>query len=810
MKKNANPRVTRNEQVNLVDIIYYLLSNWIWFVICLILALGIGYLIYARRPLVYSNKVTAVLKDPSHGTRSARLDAYDNMINAVSVSYEQLQLKSWTLMTEVVKELGIDVSYTEHIKFRDVERYTSHCPFIMNFSREVDDPGLFDISVMPMEGGVLFIDKGAAGMQVVSFGDTVSVGTGKVVFYPTERYIPEYYNIPIRVRRSDMIVAVSSFVNQLTVTHNDEGILTLSMRDGNAQRLADILNTLVIKYNEEAIREKNKVAVNTANFIEERLRIIEDELGGVEGNLARFQRSNRLMDVDEAATNYLTESRTFSNEIIEIETRLSLASHLHDYIVGSSGSFQMIPANTGLDDPNLERAINQYNELVMRRDELIAASSEESPAVKQMENSMVLQRNNVLGLIQNLQNSLILSRNDLAKREEASIRKYAAMPAKAREMMEIERQQSIKEALYIFLLNKREENALSQAMADDNIRAIDPAVAWYSPSYPNKKKVAIISFLVGILIPVLVLIARLFLDTKIRTRKEIEENIDVPFLAEIPLNRELRRFLWKNKYRLKGSKEPSPFVYESNSHSIFTEAMRMMCTNLSFLDPDSVPPLVIGTTSYSSASGKTFIVANMAACLADAQKRVVIIDTDMRKRSLSGELGLKHKTVGLSNYLYDLELKLEDILHKEVKPGIDFIPAGATPPNPGELLSRPRFDDLIQQLRGLYDYIILDGVPVQMLSEPLIVNRVVDCNLFILRSGQLDRRILPQLDELNEKRHLSNMAIVFNGPEVKRRRGYGFGSYGYGYGYGYGAGSDYYTDKEEGARHFWNLFKKKK
>lgn len=807
MKKNTTKKVTRNEQINLVDIFYYLLSNWIWFVICMILSLGIGYMLYARRPLVYTNKVTAILKDPSQGvTRSARLDAYDNMINAVSVSYEQLQLKSWTLMMDVVKELGIDVSYTERIKFRDVERYTSHCPFIMKFSREVDDPGLFDISVTPLEGEILRIDMGEAGKQVVAFGDTVRVGTGKVVFYPTERYIPEYYNIPIRVKRIEEYVAANRFVNQLSVTH-DDGILTLVMRDGNAQRLADILNMLVIKYNEEAIREKNRVAVNTARFIEERLLIIEDELGGVEGNLARFQRSNQLMDVDEAALNYLTESRTFNNEIVEIETRMSLASHLRDYILESETDFQMIPANTGLDDPNLERAINQYNELLMRRDELIAASSKESPAVKKMEQSMVLQRNDVLGLIQNLQNSLKIARNDLAKREEASIRKYASMPAKAREMVEIERQQSIKEALYIFLLNKREENALSQAMADDNIRAIDPAVAWYSPSYPNKKKVAMLSLLVGLLIPVVILIARLFLDTKIRTRKEIEENIDVPFLAEIPFNRDMRRFIWRDKYRLKGSKEPSPFVYDPGSRSIFTEAMRMMCTNLAFLDPDCRLPMVIGSTSYSSHSGKTFIVANMASCLADAKKRVILVDTDMRKRSLSGELELKHKTTGLSNYLYDLDLQLEDILHKDVKPGIDFIPAGSTPPNPGELLSRPRFDELIKQLRGLYDYILIDGVPVQMLSEPLIVNRVVDCNLFVLRSGQLDRRILPQLDELNENRHLTNMAIVFNGPEIKRRHGWGFGTYGYGYGYGYG--NSYNAYEEERKKPFWKrLFRR--
>ncbi len=768
--KKATKRITRNEQVNLVDIFYYLLNNWIWFAVCILIALGVAYYRYARMPFIYTNQITAILKDPDKGPRSARLDTYNNMINTVSVTNEELQLRSWTLMSEVVKELDADVSYTEHIKFRNVERYKTQSPFVVKFSREIDDPGLFDFVVTPLAGEVLRVDLGEAGMKAVTFGDTLQVGNGKLVLLPTSRYRPEYYDIPIHVHRYPLSEAAVSFVSRLWVSHKDE-ILTITIRDANADRAADILNMLVIKYNEDAIREKNKVAVNTSLFIEDRLQIIEKELGGVEGALASFQSSNRLMDVGEAATTYLGESREYSKEIVAVETRISLATYLRDYILGLGGNFQMIPANTGLEDPNIEELIEQYNEQVFRRGQLVMASSLESPAVKQIEGTLLSLRRNILSLIRNLLNSLELSKKSLQDREEEAIKNYVKMPAKARQMLEFERQQSIKAELYIFLLNKREENALTQAMADDNIRAIDPAVPNFIPSSPQRMKIMALAFLIGLLVPAFLLIARLFLDTKIRTRKEIEENIDVPFLAEIPLNKDLRNFIWKNKYHIKGQKEPSPFVYESSSHSIFTEAMRMMCTNLSFLDPDSVPPLVIGTTSYSSNSGKTFIVANMAACLADAQKRVVIIDTDMRKRSLSGELSLKHKTLGLSNYLYDIELTLDDILHKEVKPGIDFVPAGATPPNPAELLSRPRFDELIKQLRGLYDYIILDGVPVQMLSEPLIVNRVVDCNLFVLRSGQLDRRILPQLDELNEHRHLTNMAIVFNGPEVKRRRG---------------------------------------
>ena len=798
--KQAPKKVTRNEQVNLVDLFYYLLNNWIWFVLCIALSVSVAYYRYSRTTFQYRSSITAILKQPGIDTRSARLDTYDNMINTVSLTNEELQLRSLTLMSEVVRALDADVNYTELIKFRTVELYGKHSPVQVRFSREHDEPGLFDIVVTPLEGEVLRIDMGAAGMQAVALGDTLNISGGKLVFAGTPSY-DQFIDHEIRVRKVPVQSAAGYFISRLKISNNKQ-LITLTMDDVSAERPADILNTLVVKYNEDAIREKNRVAVQTADFIMERLQIIEQELGGVEGTLARFKSSNKLMSVDEAASMYLSDSRSYNAELVALETRISLTGYLRDYVSQSGENFQMIPAIIGIDDKGIESLVAQYNEQILHREKLVAASSTGSPAVRQVEASLATLRHNILGLVDNLQKSLDISRRDLMAREEAALREFSSMPSKEQQLLEIGRQQSIKEELYIFLLNKREENALSQAMADGNIRVIDPAGFSYTPVAPDRMKIFFLAFVIGLLVPAVILIARLFLDTKIRTRKEIEENINVPFLAEIPLNKELRHFLWKNKHHRKGTKEPSPFVYESSSHSVFTEAMRMMCTNLVFLDPDSVLPMVVGTTSYSSNSGKSFIVANMAACLADAQKRVVIVDTDMRKRSLSGELGLKHKTPGLSNFLYDLDMQLDTVLHKEVKPGIDFVPAGSTPPNPGELLSRPRFDELIKLLRDRYDYILLDGVPVQMLSEPLIVNRVVDCNLFILRSGQLDRRILPQLDELNENRHLTNMVIVFNGPEVKRSRGYGFGTYGYGYGYGYGSSYNDY-DEESKKKPFW-------
>lgn len=788
-------KVTRNEQVNLIDIIYYLIGNWYWFILCILICLVVTYFRYARTTYRYSASVTAIIKNAGDDIRTARLDTYDKMVNTVSVTTEELQLRSMTIMSEVVKALDADVNYVDRIKFRDVELYTSLSPIRVAFDREHSDPGNFSVTAMPLDANNIRLHT-SGGSQTVALGDTIALGSGKVVFLPTANYGPEAYGQQIYISKQPVTWAANHFISRLRISHNKQ-ILQLTVEDFNAQRAADVVNMLVVKYNEAAVREKNRVAVNTERFINERLAIIEQELGTVEGGMAAFKTENQLMNVSEAASRYLGDSRGYGRELVDVETRLALSNYLKDYVVKSADTYQMIPANMGIEDANVDLVISQYNDQILRREKLVAASSTESPAVRQADASLNTMRSNILGLIQNLQTSLEIQKRDLSERERAAVEKFSAMPTKERQMLEYERQQSIKQELYLYLLNKREENAISQAMADDNLRVIDPAWANYTPSYPQRMKMALLAVLIGLLIPAVVLIARLFLDTKIRTRKEIEENIDVPFLAEIPLNKDMRHIIFKTGKHKHGADKPSPFVYDPNSHSVFTEAMRMMCTNIQFLDPDSKLPMVIATTSYSSSSGKTFVTANMAACLADAQKRVVLIDTDMRKRSMSSAFELKHKTLGLSNYLYDLDVTLDDILHKDARPGIDFIPAGPTPPNPTELLARPRLDELIKLLREQYDYILLDGVPIQMLADPLVMNRVVDTNLFILRSGQLDRRILPQLDELNERRHLHNMAIVFNGPQVKRRHGYGFGSYGYGYGYGYGGSYGYYGEEEK-------------
>ena len=642
-KNNKN-----KDQINLVDLFFYLLSHWYWFALCVALALGYTYYKYAKTPFVYRSGVTVVIKDPSNSVRSVRLDAYSNTINSVSMTTEILQLRSRRLMTEAVKLLDADVNYMEKIKFRDVELYRNS-PVRMFFSREENVPGPFSVKIIPMDDKQIKLDvSGLGNYQTVALGDTLELGGGKVVFQPDAPYGPSWFGHEITVQKSTPESAALGYLAGLQISQ-DGTILQIALQDRSLKRSIDLINALIEKYNEDAIREKNRVAVNTAEFINERLISIQEELGHVESSLAQFKSANQVMSVDEAASRYLNESRGYNAEIVKTETAVQVAEYLLNYIKNMN-PYSLIPAQTGVNDPNADKNIADYNAMVLRREKLVEASSTESPAVKELGAAIQNMRQNIIGILNNHLVSLQVQRDDLSKQETTAVRKFTAMPAKAREVLSIERQQQIKESLYLFLLNKREENSLTQAMADNNARMIDEPTGSWGPVYPQRNKMFLLALLIGLLIPAVILLARMFLDTKARTRKDVEDMLSTPFLAELPFVKTK-----KPKKAKKGEKteEEVKTAYDPNSKSVFTEAMRIMCTNLDFMRPEGSGQMVIANNSISVGAGKTFLSTNIAACLADAKKKVIVLDVDLRKRSLSKMFGVKHVTSGLSNYLYD-------------------------------------------------------------------------------------------------------------------------------------------------------------
>lgn len=771
----TNNSSNKNDQgLNIVDLFMYLASQWKWFLLSILICGGIAWYNYARAPLVYFRSATVIIKDPSNKASTSGLDRFDNFINKVNVANEILQFRSKKLMREVVQRVHADVSYQIKDGLRSNELY-NESPVLVSLPDVLPEQSFsFTMNLKDAKTVTLSDFSGieAKPSYEVALNDTVAIIEGMNVVVTATNYLRDsWLNTPIRVQKLPVESMVNYYKNALGIQQEEEeaSILTLALKDSSPARAEDVLNTLITVYNEEAIKEKNQVAVNTANFINERLIIIERELGNVESNLESFKQRNQIVDIASSAGMYMTESQKYNADAMELETQLRLANFIKDYLTDPGKETDLIPSNTGISDMNIENQISLYNAAKLKRDHLIDDSSVNNPVVQELNNSLRAMKQSIIRAVDNMIVSLNVKRNDAQNREMRAQDRVTAIPTKERQMLSIERQQKIKEALYLFLLNKREENALSQAMADNNARVIDGAEGSNAPISPNRNRILLLGLLVGIALPGAVCLAILFMDTRVHGRKDIEGATSVPYLGEIPLDKEAMK---DHRKKVMAVKE--------QGDDIVSEAFRILRTNMAFLSKKDKPAQVITFTSFNIGAGKTFIARNLSMSLAYLKKRVVMVDLDIRKGTLSRHFG--HYHVGVTNYLSDNTVKVDNIIqHQE---GFDLIPAGILAPNPAELLMDNRLDELMNELRARYDYIIADNVPVGLIADATIANRIADLTIFVVRAGKLDRRQLPDIEKLYQEKKLKNMALVLNGANPERH-GYGY-SYGYGYGYGYG------------------------
>lgn len=819
MEKNHNNTSSLKNKddgsVNLLDLFFYLLSYWYWFVLSLLVCVGIASYKYCTSPLIYRADTTIIIKDPSNTRMSTKLDQYSQLINRTSVSNEILQFKSKRLMTEVVRRLDANVNYQYEVKLRSVELY-NNTPVKVLFSPELEDVQM-SLTVVPLDDNTVEVTY-AGEKNVYEINSTIEVNGGTLTLVPTQNFTnDEFRGKPVYVSKRDAVKAAIGFISNLSIQqlNDDASILTFYMTDQSVNRAMDILNMLIDVYNEDAINDKNQVTINTAQFISERIGIIGRELEDVEGKLQKFQTDHNLTDANEAANIYLEQTRTTNAQVVEYETQIRWAQFIRDYLTDPANEHDLIPTSIAFDDLRVEGLISQHNSLKMDRDKLVSTSSEQNPVIIGMDNNIASIRESIIISIDNLIRSINIKKDDVAKQEEQARQKFAEMPSTSRELLTIERQQNIKEQLYLFLLNKREENALAQSMVENNARVMDPAEGSSLHVAPNRNKMLLMGILVGLFIPLFILVVRLILDNKIHSRKDLEGLVTIPVIGEIPVAvkshkmrdeqkspviENIMAFVKKQQWLQKVLKSPvvvkvlsvfkrknthkAPMVhYESGSNNLIAETFRILCTNLEFMSEKHKVGEVVTVSSFTVGAGKTFTILNMASCLADNNKKVLLIDLDLRKRSISRRLGVCHKVKGVTNYLFDDTVGIDEIRHRNVLPGVDMLPAGVVPPNPVELLRRNRLDELISAMRAEYDYILVDNVPTDVVADSMVINRFVDITLFVIRMGQLDRRVLPMLENMYNENRYNNMGLVLNGTDIRHR--YGF-SYGFGYGYGYG------------------------
>lgn len=669
----TNTSTAGNDQgLNLMDLIVYLVSKWRWFALSIAVCVGIAWFNYARSPFVYYRSATVIIKDPSNKTSTTGLDRFDNIINKVNVANEILQFRSKKLMREVVQRLHADVSYQVEEGLRLNELYTQS-PVLLSFPDALPEQR-FSLTVTPKDKNTVELSEcsgiGDGTSRTVSLNDTVEISKGmRVVATPTNYYGASWQNIPIRVRKFSLESMVNYYRGALGIQQEEEesSILTLALKDNSAARAEDVLNTLIFVYNEEAIRDKNQVAINTADFINERLIIIESELGSVESDLESFKQRNQIVDIASSAGMYMTESQKYSIDALELETQLRLAQFIKDYLTDPTKDTDLIPSNTGIGDMNIESQISLYNTAKLKRDALVDDSSENNPVVQELNNSLRAMKQNIIRAVDNMIVTLNVKRNDAQSRELQAQDRVTSIPTKERQMLSIERQQKIKETLYLYLLNKREENALSQAMADNNARVIDGAEGSTQPISPNRNRILLLGLIVGLAIPGVSCLTVLFMDTRVRSRKEVEKALSVPFLGEIPLDREA------GKRRKRGDADTD----KTDEDGIVAEAFRVLRTNMAFMSRKDRPSQVITFTSFNEGAGKTFIASNLAMSFVYAKKREVLVDLDIRKGTLSRHFGIRR--TGVTNYLADPSVTVDEIIqHRE---HFDVISFGATAPN---------------------------------------------------------------------------------------------------------------------------------
>ena len=768
--ESNNLQNTEQEEISIVEILFHYLRYWKWFLISIVACIGlaIAYLLYTTPEYKILSRV--VINDDKKGYTPDVSSAFSDLgifTPKNNIDNEIEIFRSRTLLQGVVDTLRVNVSYfkKEGIKKREVYKnspvFVSIANVILDGSFTIDksDDNVFSVKATD---GQDFNQKVDVGKEIGTPWGAMKLTLNQwgTETYPIEVSLQSLYLPKINI---DAVSKTASVVEISFVTPTPE-------------KGQDIINTLVDHYNKNAIDDKNYVANSTISFINDRLDSVSQELGVAEQRVEDYQKTKGIGNLDAQQDLILNATKTFNDKITDNGIQRELLKNIQSYLTNPASKDNIIPSNIGLTDQTVIASINKYNDEVLLRNKTVPGMSEDHPRVIEFNNRIALLRDDLLKGINIADGAVQSTIREFQRQENLYAGKGRSLTTQARESRDLLRQQNLKETLFTYLLQKREDTELTLTMATPNAKVIDMAYFDPIPVKPKKLIILLAAFMLAIIIPVIIIYIRDLFDNKIHTKEDVTRAVAAPFLGIIPI--------------MKGT-EPFPVLRVRSS---MAERFRAVISGLDFI-VGSERRKIIAVTSYTSGDGKSFFSRNLAMTLAATGKKTLLVDLDLRKSVLVKTLGLEHSEKGSATFLSDPNIKINEIIDTShtFHRNLDIIPVQVFPPNPAELLSSERLEELFQTIGRDYDYIIVDTAPIGLVADVYNINAYALSTIFLLRSDYTLKKILPEIQELYSEKKLNNLSVVLNAVSDENIYGYGYGYGKYGYGH---YKHNYYTDEK--------------
>lgn len=760
-----NEKTNKKREIDIRRIVRITWEHWWWFVIGVVLCVTLGVLYYMRKAPEWTTNATIMLRQKDAAGNGGSIEALSmlGLSGNTAAEDEVVVLSSRGLMYQAIDALNLWDDNSKRGGWRWEGEFRNPALTIDYITLTEDaQESPFIVTVRPSDNGYTIKTKLSffkrSSTHVDRLDEPVETKAGTIIVH-ANRPLSEDTTYRVIHKRKELVVSDYRKALVVRLQKKESNIINLAFTSTNPERDKALLFQIIEQYNLNAITDKNMIATNTAAFIDERLAIITAELTEAEEAVANYKEQNNIADLNTQASLFLQANSAEQRAMAEVETQLRLVEYIDEFLRDDSKRDNLIPANIGVTDASLSGSLNEYNSLLLQRMRILRTATEDNPVIEQMNAQLASMRQNIIATIGSVRESLKIRQRSLQIQESKFDRQIQNAPVQQREYVRVVRQQQIKESLYLFLYEKREENALMLAATAMPAKIIDLPEKDVKSRNPKLPKVLLFCFLIGLVVPALILyLCRLF-NNKIDDAKEFEKRIHAPLLGQL----------------VKNSRNAHIAIHEGES-TVSAELFRLIRTNLKFIIPANTKSPVILVTSCINGDGKSYVSSNTALSLAMLGKKVALVGMDIRKPMLAVYFNLNTKG-HLTDYLAEPEVALDDIIVPSGEhPNLDLIPCGTIPPNPAELLQSERVEQLFEELRKRYDYILVDTAPLAMVSDTYQLDRISDMTLFVCRYKYTPSDMIDYINNVIEQKRMHNVACVLNG--VKSANA------GYGYGYG--------------------------